>query len=215
MARWFHFFLATFVLLPSPTVADTILDMRADRDWRGTLALVDHQAALSATVKLYGGVFEPESCNPCAVGAPVGVRAVWAGGDFAGSFTLNGVSYTMGGMGPPDEASGIVFISGPQITAPAWRASPTSVATPFVIDAHISYPDPAAPQTSQLMFSFSAFGVATLLFSPLENGTWAVSRATYERGLTAIGATPTPEPATLFLIGGGLAALIVRQRRRT
>jgi hypothetical protein len=55
-------------------------------------------------------------------------------------------------------------------------------------------------------------GFATLLFSPTANGTWHLDSARYDFG----NPSPTPEPASLLLMGSGILALaaFVRSRAR-
>jgi hypothetical protein len=121
--------------------------------------------------------------------------------------TVEGVAYTE------------VFLSGTLrfTAAPVTLTSPDAAAVeaPFTMDGSISLfrPDPVNSfqrGESFLTFAIAGSGTASLGLSPL-GGTLAGTFVNY--GFTAPPADPTPEPATLLLVGSGLVTTIARTRR--
>jgi hypothetical protein len=82
-----------------------------------------------------------------------------------------------------------------------------TLTAPFIGDGGVSGRGP----NSQFVFSrsFTASGIVTLTLTRMASGDYWVREVNY-----SFGATPTPEPATLLLLGTGFAAIASRVRLR-
>jgi hypothetical protein len=148
------------------------------------------------------GVWAPYSSGCyflCAEG-PVSLAAVWSGHDFSGTATLDGRTYTNVGS-----LSGITSMfaqfSG-TVDVPAPGASPLTVVTPFTFSGFFHH-----GPTEQLFGS----GWATVMLTPTSwegRPLWAMERVRYD-----FSPDPIPEPATVLLVGGAVAALGARRWR--
>jgi|SRR5579872_4158574 len=88
--------------------------------------------------------------------------------------------------------------------------------TPFTMDGSISLfrPDPSGPRPAGdplLILPIEGHGTASLSFLP-RGGLLSASSVTYRFADTPV--SPTPEPATLTLLGGGLLAAVARGRAK-
>lgn len=85
-------------------------------------------------------------------------------------------------------------------------AAPSATPTPFFFSGHFRIVDESR---TVVLFDDVLFGagMASWRFAP---GTAHVSEVRYEFS----DAAPTPEPATLVLLGSGIAGVVLRQRRR-
>ncbi len=88
---------------------------------------------------------------------------------------------------------------------PALQASPVTVTAPFTTTAFLFRADPDLPP---LEASFQGSGTVSAIFSEVPGGVWASNGVRYDF------TQPTPEPATLTLVSGGLIAATIRARKR-
>jgi len=86
---------------------------------------------------------------------------------------------------------------------PALQPSPVTVTAPFTTTALLFRADPDLPP---LEASFQGSGTVSAIFSEVPGGVWASSGVRYDF------TQPTPEPATLTLMLGGLIAAAFRVR---
>ena len=157
------------------------------------------------------GVVGPDiTCFPCEPGDPIDLSTQYLGTIGSGSGTVNGVSYPMLTF-----ANTMVF-TGPTITAPS-APGPFTVVRPFTFDARLfGIVDHNLP-TEQIVFDAMLFGNGTVTASfgasptvPGETPLFFFDSVRYDFSA----AEPVPEPATLVLLGSGLAAVLGRHRAR-
>jgi hypothetical protein len=174
---------------------------------QGSLELAGNRGfTLFSGVDVGDGVFFPylQCVHACAPGSTVSLRAHWSGSDltsFDATATLDGQSYSLG-IGE-DQASALVEFAG-SVVLPALVGESAFVSAPFLFSGFFNPPD--GPQET-----LRGRGTATLFIREAESvgvpGQWEYSSARYEF-------EPVPEPGTLLLVGGGLAAYAARVRRR-
>ena len=154
--------------------------------------------------------FGPRCMGDCVPGDRVSIRASWSDHDLPGVGSLDGATFPLG-MGSTVEGSALVDFNGPLWTAPAFTgAMTTTVAVPITFFGLIRPPTPEGQNPS--FIPLTGNGLATLALSwnaPSEG--WLLSEARYQLSANA---APVPEPATLLLIGSGLAAAVWRRRKR-
>ena len=157
---------------------------------------------------LPGAVSPVDTCGSgawptCSVGDPISIAAHLFGSNAFGTATLDGVTYSsVGGSNPGDPQVSLQF-SGPDLIAP----DGFSVSGPFTFAGVFSFTDPGGmARTQQLVGG----GVVRLSFHrgfPNQDSL-DLTGANYEF------ADPIPEPASMLLVGTGVALAARRMHRR-
>jgi hypothetical protein len=188
----------------------------------GPLTLTgDRGFTFSSSVSVFGGLprgfFEPwDVCanrhapEPCAPGSVLGLNAIWFGPEVIGPATLDGVSYPDVGSPTSPSTMGVQFL-GTVVLPPL--ASSATVTAPFTFTGTFFHPVDGGFTNDSLVGG----GTATLYFfsGSQSSGLWSLGGARYD--LTG-SPSPTPEPDTLLLLGGGMLALagvVARRSRRS
>ena len=123
--------------------------------------------------------------------------------------TLNGVEYTeIGSLESGKFVNAAIEFTGTAVAPPWANGAPATISAPFAFNGEFQYlPDARAMLTGS--------GIATLSlrpFIPFDPGAqfWATERLEF----AFADSTAVPEPATLTLLGSGLAAAVASARRR-
>jgi hypothetical protein len=191
------------------TVTSGFIDLHQDSSWEGVLALEgDHGFSMIAFPQM-GSYDSIQNCNEkgCAPGSLVDIGLFRIGSDLPGHFSFDGGGGLLGN--DPDQASAGVLVRGSTVLPPL-RPVRAKVRTPFDLGGEVFYePEPGIGE----VLGFGGRGTATLFLErhrDFENA-WNVTRVRYRIHQSA---SPVPEPATVLLVGGGLAALAARARKR-
>jgi PEP-CTERM motif len=152
------------------------------------------------------------NCGTCQVGSTANITVTYAGMALgSGPATINGISYSnlfytgtiqfssSGIIGPPlDPTSSIITIT-----------SPFTMSGDF--SGYLADPNISGPQTPIFSTLLSGQGIAMiqLVGSGMPGNPRSVYSVTYY-----FQADPIPEPATLLLLGSGLAGVAARVRKR-
>lgn len=149
---------------------------------------------------------------PCGPGAIMSLVATWSGLDLRnGTATLDGSTYPR--VGASNSPNQMWFEVAGTTAAPDFgRARSVSLTAPFTLDGLFRFGESATGPTDFLQLAGS--GTATVRLrrgtGDLAN-TWVYQGVRYEFASTPL---PTPEPASLVLLGSGLAFVVGRARWR-
>jgi hypothetical protein len=148
----------------------------------------------------------PDTCGP---GSTASILARWADSDFQGSATLDGRSFPVG-MQTSSQGSALVEFSGSARLPLFTGIERITVTAPFAFNGSVLTPIDEATGMYATVFLIGR-GTATInmLWNATAGGAWQFENALYQFSAS----DPVPEPATMLLVGSGLAALTVRRRR--
>jgi PEP-CTERM motif len=120
---------------------------------------------------------------------------LWSGVDLAGTAMVDGTAYTAAGMM-------VGTLSAGPLTVPAPAAGAATAHAPFVLTAQFGLDRPGA--SDPLVVTLAGSGTGRVFLGATSDGLWNADAARLDFGPAG---APIPEPASLLLLGIGLAGV--------
>jgi hypothetical protein len=163
-----------------------------------------------------GGVVPGVNCSFISGGwTGGGLSTSFSGADIFGTFTIDGTTFNIrGNFGP----GATLNIAAPGFTIPAelFGAPGLLVTAPFTLNGLALPSTPGFPAEVNFTGSGTVRALLMRCNNDLFHPCFAIDRVDYVFGQSTQGVavTPTPEPATLLLLGTGLAGVVGAARKR-
>jgi hypothetical protein len=144
----------------------------------------------------------------CSPGAIIDLNAVLRGTAAKGEVTYQDQQFLVGGSPASFGSVNMDFIT-PTLTLPP-PGSAATFSLPFTMSGSLGFPFFGPPAQPNVPLSGSGFVIAIFGPSPPSPNVapgWQLRQITYEFS------DPVPEPATMFLVGSGVLALLRRRMR--
>lgn len=172
----------------------------------GPLALFGTRGfSLDGRVDSGASSIHPLQCVPCLPSSTLSVGALISGEAFVETTaTFDGVTYRDIGSDATDPRARAVLELVGSIALPELGTSPIVLTAPFLLRNSFFHP------ASGDMVPIVGSGTATLMLVPQFSEFWEIRTLRYDFGEEVV-----PEPATLFLVGSGIAGIALRARRRS
>ena len=209
-------FSAAMLLTIGRAAAEPIQLTSGGLDWHSgstavAISLGSDDFIFTGTGSIAGGIFTPwNQCSvpECVPGSLVDLTSYWSGLDLPGTATYQGQTFTA--VGSANATSSLEAQWTGTAMIPADFAG-GDVTAPFTFSGTFYYgSDPNLPASP---LHLSGSGTATLSYSPFAPfpGAFHLDAASYAFGAET--PAPTPEPASMLLLGTGLVALAARRHR--
>jgi hypothetical protein len=143
---------------------------------------------------------------PCSPGDRVSLSAGSSGSDLGALVTLDGQTFGTG-LGSETQGSALVQFTGSFLVPSFTGVEAVSVLSPFSFFGTVT--PPGGSSVVQLVGRGTARVDLARLVTPEFGQTWDFQRAVYEFQTPAV----IPEPATLVLVGSGIAGCLIRRKR--